>query len=201
MTLRDQMMGPTLVAIDPTTNHEIDVSTTCFADDLRVVTTTSSLKTPLKAVFGSNELLGRVIGARGMGTNDDKSEHIKEAGEAIQAASLGATKKVVKHLGNHLDVYGTTKLQFEHRCAAFMEAYYSMGRIWYCSVVPLSWRLQLFKSLCISTLLSGMECETLTDSELNRMDVLVLSRLRKIVGTSTAMSPKTVLNGNWAMLE
>ena len=128
-------MGPALVSIDPETNHEIDVSTTCFADDLRVVTTTSSLKTPLKAVFGSNEFLGRVIGARGMGTNDDKSEHqiweigrgavkrIKEAGEAIKAASLGGTKKVVKHLGNHLDVYGTTKLQFEHRRTAFMEAH------------------------------------------------------------------------------
>ena len=135
----------------------------------------------------------------GMEQNETKAEHqvwavgrgavrrTKQFADEVAQSGLGTAKRVTRYLGNYLDVVGCTKYQVDHRCAAFMTAYYSMGGFWRDEGVPLRWRLSLFKGFCLSTLLAGMECETLTGSDLLRMDVLVLGRLRKLLGGTTRL--------------
>ena len=153
LTHRD--LNSEIKATDPNTGTIVDVSTTCYADDVKELNMVTNARDAIETIARSTTLMDQIIGPIGLAQNKGKTEHVatflgtrqdpntKALKATLTEAGLGDLKQGARYLGAWPQYNGTTQVTVDKRCRAAKEAYYSLGGSWRKPIpLPIMHRLQ-----------------------------------------------------------
>ena len=196
---RQDDLEATIQGHDQVDDLEIDLSITSYADDVKEINVVPNAKEAVEAIGISGNLLDSIISGAKLKQNTSKAEHVATflgVGKAdetrrvkakLEEHGLGDLKRCARYLGAWLqDDLGTTTT-VRKRCLAAKEAYYSMGRAWR-SKINLRLKKSQFKGLVVTTLLSGLEAETLRACDLEKLEKCLLGLARRMLGVRGFMT-------------
>ncbi|CAE8588973.1 unnamed protein product [Polarella glacialis] len=194
-----QPWGRKLLLRDWLTGDLVDAGFTNYADDIADIIFAEDCETLCERRVWANSILEEAIAPAGLSTSTDKTTflpHMCGRGSKTAMATFFQNQppfnKTVKfsaaYLGAQVSIVGTNTLEVRNRIAAAERAWFAASRVWRMLGVSLKFRLQLFASLVMTTLLTGLEALVLAPHELHRLETCRMTKVRRLLGYFSVFS-------------
>ena len=194
-----------LVATDPVSQQEQDLSISTYADDLSRTIVCQDPEDLLCQLHTANAELNIALHKIGVAQNEDKQEHVpcfmRQNADAYTRFVFdndvlpGRTRRCSRYLGPLHHATLNESFEIENRIRLADRSWHSMGKVWFRQGLVRASLLLLFSGMVYNTLLSGLEALVLNCGQVQKLDRYVLKRGRRLL--RGAACKKLEVDGAW----